>query len=186
MTVVHRPPSTFSRTEFERLARSGGFGRARVELRRGLITKMNPQYVPHAQVKARLAKALENAIDAAGLGWKIFQQVSVDFGEAFQPLPDIVVFDPADVPANLEGPLPASAVKLVVEVADASLADDVSEKLEDHAAAGLAEYWVADAKGRIILRHAKPEGDGFGLKETARFGEAFAPLAYAALHVSGA
>jgi Uma2 family endonuclease len=71
----------------------------------------------------------------------------------------------------------------VVEVADASLADDVGEKLEDYAAAGVAEYWVADVKGKILLRHAGPSVNGFAQRLTAHFGEAFSALAYPDLKI---
>ena len=77
----------------------------------------------------------------------------------FQPVADIVIWDPTLAPADLTGPIPGDAVKLVIEVADASLADDLGEKLEDYASAGVAEYWVADVQARQVLRHDGP-GDG--------------------------
>lgn len=183
MNLPHRAPTAFTSAEFTRLVRSGGFGRARVELRRGMIVKMNPQYVPHAKAKTLLAKAIKDALTSAGLAWEVFQEVSVDFAEDFQPAPDIVVWDPAAAPADLDGPVPASAVRLVVEVSDSSLLDDLGAKLEEYAAAGLAEYWVADVKGRLILRHTDAKTNTYGRREVARFGEMFSSLAYASLLV---
>jgi Uma2 family endonuclease len=90
-------------------------------------------------------------------------------------MPDIIVWSPADAPADLDGPIPAAAVKLIVEVSDASLADDLGEKLEDYAKGGLTEYWVADVKGRLILRHSGASAAGYAKREPLRFGEA-APL----------
>lgn len=40
-------PHHFTAKEFERIARSGGFGDLRVELRRGLIVQMNPRFFLH-------------------------------------------------------------------------------------------------------------------------------------------
>ena len=166
---------TFTSAEFGRIARAGGFGRARVELRGGMIVEMSPQHVPHASVKRLLAKAIEAGIERAGLPWIVDQEVSVAFFDGFEPMPDIVVWNPAEAPADLDGPIPANAVKLVVEVSDTSLADDLGDKLADYARAGLAEYWVADIKGKLLLRHDGPEASGYARREPLRFGEA-APM----------
>lgn len=171
MNAPHRALATFTNEQFERLVRSGGFGDMRVELRRGLIVKTSPQYVPHGTVKRLLAKALEAALAAAGLNWIVDQKISVRFGNGFEPLPDIIIWDPLAAPANLEGPIPADAVKLIVEVADSTLGDDLGEKLEDYATSGLAEYWVADLQGRLVLRHAGPQAGAYAKREPARFGE---------------
>ncbi len=170
--------ATFTNAEFERLVRSGGLGDMRVELRRGLIVKMSPQYYKHAAVKAALTFALAAAIEKAGLAWLVFNEASASFGSGFEPMPDIVVFDPSAVPADLDGPIPADAVKLIVEVADSSLADDLGEKLEDYAVAGLGEYWVADVQGRLILRHAGPQPSAYARREPAHFGDSFDALTH--------
>jgi Uma2 family endonuclease len=181
MNAPSRPPATFTTAEFQRLVRSGGLGDMRVELRRGMICKMSPQYVPHARVKMHLTHALDAALKAAGLGWEVWNEVSVAFGDGFEPLPDIVVWNPAEAPSDLDGPIPAAAVKLIVEVSDSSLADDLGEKLEDYAGGGLAEYWVADIKGKLILRHAGPQAGGYARREPLRFGEPASLLTHAAI-----
>ena len=183
MNVAHRAPSTFTNAEFERLVRSGGFGRVRVELRRGMIVKMNPQYVAHARAKTDLADAIKAGLHAAKLHWRVDQEVSVDLRSDFQPLPDIVVWDPAAAPADLDGPIPASAVRLIVEIADSTLSDDLGEKLEDYATAGVSEYWVADVKGRQILQHSGPGNGTYAPREPAGFGEIITSRTYPGLRV---
>lgn len=171
MNAPHRAPATFTNAQFERLVRSGGLGDRRVELRRGLMVEMSPQFYPHANVKLHLTLALIAALKAANLPWQVHSEISVAFGNGFEPMPDIAVWDPAAV-SDLTGPIPASAIKLIVEVADSSLGDDLGEKLEDYAASGLGEYWVADVKGRLILRHAGPGAKSYQRREPAMFGEA--------------
>jgi Uma2 family endonuclease len=183
MNAPHRAPATFTNAEFQRLVRSGGLGDTRVELRRGMIVKMNAQYVPHGTVKRLLAKALEAALAAAGLDWTVDQEISVAFGDGFEPMPDIVVWDRAAVHADLSGPIPASAVKLIVEISDTTLGDDLGEKLEDYASGGLAEYWVADVQGRIVLKNCEPRTQGYGQRQTGRFGETMTSLVYPSLSV---
>lgn len=156
MNAVTPQPRRFTRAEFDRIARTGGFGRLRVELRRGRIVEMSPQHNPHARLKMKLQRALDMAIAAAGLRLETVTEVSVGFGDGFEPMPDIVVIDPTLAPEALEGPLPAAAVKLVIEVASSSLADDLGAKASEYAEAGLAEYWVADVTARTLHRHGAP------------------------------
>ncbi|MBI1187668.1 MAG: Uma2 family endonuclease [Alphaproteobacteria bacterium] len=175
MNVPVRAPGRFTSAEYHRMARAGAFKDMRIELRRGMLVRMSPQHIPHASVKAALYLALEEAVRAAGLGWLVFSEVSVAATDDFDPMPDIVVWDPAGV-ADQSGAIPIAAVKLVVEVAETSLADDLGEKLEDYARSGLAEYWVADVKGRLILRHADPGPAGYARREPVLFGQAAAWL----------
>ena len=183
MNAPHGAPNTFTTAEFNRLVRSGGFGSARVELRRGLILKMNPQHLPHARVKDQLADAIKAGLKKAGLTWLAYQEVSVDFAEAFEPLPGIVVWDPSVVTDNIDGPVPAKAVRLIVEVSDSSLGDDLGEKLEDYASAGVAEYWVADVKGRVIFQHTGPSTSGYAKRNALPFGTTFKSQVHPTLQV---
>jgi Uma2 family endonuclease len=96
------------------------------------------------------------------------------------------VWDTAAAPANLDGPIPASAVRLIVEVADSTLSDDLGEKLADYATAGLPEYWVVDVRGRQILQHSGPGNGTYAPREPTRFGEIVASRAYPGLRVDTA
>ncbi|HEV7692418.1 MAG TPA: Uma2 family endonuclease [Hyphomonadaceae bacterium] len=160
--VQAHPP--FTSDEFYRMADRGAFAGFRVELRRGMILKMSPQHVPHARVKSDLQHALERAIKAAGLGWEVLTEATVSFGGGFEPMADITVFDPALLGGART--IPAAAVKLVVEVSETTLADDLGEKREDYAEGGLAEYWVADVQARTVIPHSQPK-DGAYLNEAA-------------------
>ncbi len=186
MNVSHRTPSTFTNAEFARLVRSGGFGSQRVELRRGWIVRMNAQHLAHAKAKTLLAKALEAGLQAAGLSWAVYQEVSVAYGVDFTPVSDIVVWDTKDANIDPDGPLPASAVKLIVEVADTTLADDLGEKAEDYARGGLPEYWVLDVKGRQILQHTGAANGVYGQRVALPFGAKIVSHAFPALIVDTA
>lgn len=183
MNAPHRALATFTNAQFERLVRSGGLGDKRVELRRGMIVEMSPQFYPHANTKTELTLAILAAVKAAGLSWRVFNEASVAFAGGFEPMPDVIVFDPAALTADLQGPIPAAAVKMIVEVADSSLGDDLGEKLEDYANGGLGEYWVADVKGRLILRHAGPQPNAYSRREPALFGKVVDSLTHPVLRV---
>ena len=103
MTVSASAPGRFTSAEYHRMARAGAFAEMRVELRRGVLVRMSPRYIPHARVKRLLAQALAESVSAAGLAWVVDQEVSVAFGDAFDAMPDIVVWDAAV--ADGEGPV---------------------------------------------------------------------------------
>jgi Uma2 family endonuclease len=161
LVQIHPP---FTSAEFYKMAEKGAFAGLRVELRRGVIQKMSPQHIPHAQMKADLQYALRAAVEAAGLSWLVLTEATVSFGDGFEPMPDIVVLD-ASLLTDPTRTINPAAVKLVVEVADSSLADDMGEKREDYARSGLREYWVADVQAGAVIRHAEPHGDRFTREE---------------------
>lgn len=166
MNALAQTHPPFTSAEFYRMAEKGAFAGFRVELRRGMILKMSPQHIPHALVQSGLFRRLTAALKEAGLDWEVLVGVTIGFGSGFEPMPDIVIYDPALV-VDEQGVLPPAAVKLVVEVSDSTLADDLGEKLEDYARAGLTEYWVADVKAKTVIRHAGPQGDTFARVEAA-------------------
>jgi Uma2 family endonuclease len=172
LAQIHPP---FTSAEFYKMAARGAFAGFRVELRRGMIVKMSPKYYPHGMLHDQLTMALKNAIQSAGLTWQVFSEITVSFGGGFEPMPDIVVFDP-DLVADKSGPIPPAAVKLVVEVSDSTLSDDMGEKREDYAQAGIAEYWVADVNAKRIIRHAETKGGAFGLEKPIALSEPVAML----------
>lgn len=128
-----------------------------------------------------LYDALQTGLAAGQTGWRLLTAATVAFGPDFQPMPDVLIYDPALIPAGHDGPVPAAAVKLVAEIADSSPADDLGEKLEDDAKAGLAEYWVLDVRGRLAIRHDGPGPNGYARRLPVRFEEALDSLTIAGL-----
>lgn len=175
MNALAKTHPPFTSAEFYKMAAKGAFDGFRVELRRGAIVKMSPKWYAHGKAQSDLMFALKSAIDAAGLGWLVISETTVCFGGGFEPMPDIVVLDPALVSAQ-NGPIPPAAVKLVVEVADASLDDDLGEKREDYAKAGAPEYWVADVNAKLVIRHASPKGSVFETEQPQPLSQPLAML----------
>lgn len=119
--------------------------------------------------------ALNDAVKRAGLAWQVLNEVTVNFGDGFEPMPDLVILD-ASLIEDASGPATPGAVKLVVEVSDATLEDDMGEKREDYAKAGVAEYWVADVKAKQVVRHANPKDGKFQTEERIALSEPVAML----------
>lgn len=152
---VQLPTARISDDEFERLIGEGAPEvQGRVELRNGALRRidpMNSQYVPHAWMKRKLARELEDAAAEAGLELDVLTECSVRFGGGFNPLPDVVIW----VPSAIAKSIPGEDVRLVVEVADTTQADDLGDKRDDYAKAG-PEYWVVDMKARTLHRFSRP------------------------------
>lgn len=166
-----RTPVILTDAQYEAMARRGAFvGLGRVELRGGVVVAMSPVHLNHSTVCTALLVAGHQALKGGGSGLRANVEITIRFGGGFSPTADIVIWDPASVPA-VDGPIPAEAVKLVIEVVDASLPDDLGQKLVDYAQAGLAEYWVADATARVIHICTDPQPHGFARRRVVRFGE---------------
>lgn len=148
-------PLRLSDAEFDALVDAGMTAQlGRVELRGGELWRMNPVDLPHARMRRALARQLETA--AANVGLDVVDEVGVYF-QGYVPVPDIVIFAQSRPARKLAG----ADVRLIVEVSDTTLDDDLGDKRARYAAARLGEYWVVDMKARRILRFHAPAGDAF-------------------------
>jgi Uma2 family endonuclease len=182
MNALAKTHPSFTSAEFYKMASKGAFAGFRVELRRGMIVKMSPKWFAHGAVQADLMFGLKAAVDAVGLDWLVVSETTVNYGGGFEPMPDLIVLDPALLPQE-NGPIPPAAVKLIVEVGDTTIEDDLGDKREDYARAGVAEYWVADVNARELVRHADPGGETFGTEARTPFSEPLAMLTAPAVTV---
>ena len=155
--------------QFSVMVEAGAFAGARgVELRGGLLYEMNAQYVPHMLAKSRLFLALATALQAIGSPLEVSSEGSVQLGESEVPMPDLIVWEPVRV----RGPVPRERVRLLVEVSDTTLTDDLGHKRTLYAAAGVPEYWVVDVFGRAIHQYWAPEDGVYARSAVVPFGEA--------------
>jgi Uma2 family endonuclease len=159
-------PILMTDADFDRFIASGASAAlGRVELRGGALVQMSPQNLPHGRLKFWIAKLLDTAATAAGL--VVDTEVTVRFGQGFRPLPDVTVW----TGGPLVGTIPGDKVRLIVEVADATLADDLGDKRAEYAAAGLPEYWVLDVNARCVHRFHAPGADAYAKADVFRDGE---------------
>jgi Uma2 family endonuclease len=153
--------------EFALMAHRGAFeGLGRFELRAGKLHRMRPVHHPHARLAARILAALFGALDAGAPDLEISGETTLGFDDGFSPTADIVVCE-----GRFEGFVPGHAARLIIEVAQSSLADDLGDKAISYARGGLAEYWVADVQARVIHQHWAPSATGFAQRRVIRFGE---------------
>lgn len=169
------PLLRLSSGQLEAMAACGALaGLPRIELRDGVLCQMNPQYRPHLLAKAVIYDALRDALRALGLPLGVASEGSVRVGEHEVPMPDVIVWEVH----RGAGPVPVEHVRLVVEVSDTTLDDDLGRKRLVYAGGGVPEYWVVDLAGQVVRQHWAPGEAGYGRDASVAFG---VPLAAATL-----
>lgn len=166
--------------EFDRLGAAGDASvRGRTELRRGIVVRMAPEHLPHARFKFWMAKRLEAAVAASGLGLVVDLDVTVRFaGRNFRPMPDAVIWDGGPL---TDAPVPAEKARLCVEVSHSTLASDKGDKRREYAEAGLAEYWVLDVNARVVHRFWSPRDGDCADRDIIRAGQTLTSVTLAGL-----
>lgn len=156
--AIHQKP--LSLDEF--LAHYGGDNR--YELIDGEVFDLEPTGL-HEEVAAFITTKICVQIDRADLPWFVLQRgllrPSNTAMTAFRP--DIAVVDQDEL---TQEPLwydqsiltLGTSIKFVAEVVSSNWQNDYARKLEDYAALGIPEYWIADYAGLGGTRHiGKPK-----------------------------
>ena len=94
-----------------------------------------------------------------GKGWAPPKFISIQathrFTEHDAPEPDLALLEAEPIPGALIDELP----RLVIEVSDTSLAEDLGRKKADYARFGAPEYWVLDIAGQRLLVFRDPDAE---------------------------
>jgi Uma2 family endonuclease len=154
---AHQPVSL---DEF--IARYGGDNR--YELIDGEVFDLEPTG-QHEEVAALITAKICVQIDQLGLPWFVLQRglfrPSSASMTAFRP--DVMVVDRTEVAKESLWQEQSiitrgSSIKFVAEVVSGNWQNDYARKVEDYAALGIPEYWIADYLGLGGIRHiGKPK-----------------------------
>ena len=131
----------------------------RYELYAGIVYAMTPERAGHAKVKFALQTALQTAIRRAGISCHMLPDgmtVRVDRDTAHEP--DALIYRGRELPDSaVEVPAPV----IVVEVLSPSTRYvDASAKLAGYfRVASVQHYLIADPDTRLLVHHARGEGD---------------------------
>lgn len=66
--------------------------------------------------------------------------------------------------------MPVEHVRLVVEISDTTLEDDLGRKRHLYAAGGIPEYWVVDFSGGVVRQHWVPADGSYADETVLPFG----------------
>lgn len=158
----------------------GLFRGERVELWRGWIVQMGPQKSPHAAAVQRLNYIFVLALRPGKVA-EVRVQLPLALSDNSEPEPDITVV----APGSYESAHPsASDVRLLIEVAESSLADDRGFKAEEYAGAGIPEYRIVNLIDGLVEVHTRPMHGRYGSVIAAGRGQTLRPVAFPELAVS--
>lgn len=146
--------------QYEAMAASGAIPTSlRVHLINGYLVEKMTQKPPHV-IAANLSR--EELARVTPRGWHIRSAQPVRLpGQASEPEPDHCIARGTIVDHAERHPGPGD-IALVVEVSDASLADDRKLAAEVYGPAGIPVYWIIDVNGRRVEVYTGPGPRGYG------------------------
>jgi len=146
----------------------------KTELIDGEIVYMNAQHRPHARIKSRLYRLIADALDQIGSDLEALIEGSI----AMPPHNISLTAEPEG-----KGLIPLGSLALVIEVADATVANDLGRKRRIYAREGVPEYWVVDVNKAVIHQMWAPAGDSYAEQRDIAFGVRIAAATVAGLAV---
>lgn len=139
------------RVEYERLVDIGFFGpEERLELVGGVLVVREPQGSRHATGIRGVETMLRRVF---GAGWDVRSRLPIALDDESEPEPDVAV-----VPGTYRDYRDAHPTRplLIVEIADAGLTFDRTDKASLYARARVADYWIANVTEGVLEVHRDP------------------------------
>ncbi|MEM6434286.1 MAG: Uma2 family endonuclease [Cyanobacteria bacterium P01_D01_bin.115] len=158
--------------DYHRMIAVGLLGDRRVELLNGLVLEMAPEGPDHADLSTG---ATEFFVMRSRGRYQVRDAKPITIAAiGSEPEPDIALVRRQ---AYRHGhPTPVD-VFLIIEFANSSLEKDTEEKRQVYAAAGIADYWVANLKDSELIVYREPQGEDYQLAQRLRDG-LISPLAF--------
>jgi Uma2 family endonuclease len=170
------PRKRWTRDQCAPLEASGLFERERLELLDGeLITKIGKNR-PHVNAFTLMQIWLVRAFGERFVNAEAPIDVSPADNPSNEPEPDLIVLK-RDFSTFRSGNPQPEDLSLVVEIADSSLAFDLTTKAALYARASIPEYWVLDVAGRRLIVHREPASGRYTMVEMYSENESVCPLA---------
>lgn len=163
--------------EYDRMIEQGVFDETRdrrIELINGELREMSPPGPSHEDVIDLLTDWSTASAPRDRVRVRVQNSIGIPPSDS-APQPDVAWVERKSY--RRRRPLPAE-VLLLIEVADSSLADDRFVKGPLYAAAGIAEYWIANLPGRCIEVHRNPAGGKYNDVRSCAIDDAISPLAF--------
>jgi Uma2 family endonuclease len=162
----------FTIDELQAFEAKGFFkGRGRLVLLDGVIHEIPTDGFRHTHWAMEIAGELVQAF--RGNGYFIGIQTTLHLSARNAPSPDIYVLK-GPLP---QGDVPAQAIALVIEVADTSLSDDLSDSASRYARHGVEEFWVVDVNAAVTHVHRTPADGAYPAPRVVPFAEQLTAVA---------
>jgi Uma2 family endonuclease len=167
----------WTRAECERVE-AAGIDLQHVELIEGELIDKMPKNRPHVKAAALLTAWLIQIFGGLRVNAEAPIDVAPEDNPTNQPVPDFIVLarEYADSARYLSTTPQPQDLDMVIEIADTSLAFDLTVKAALYARAGIAEYWVLDVPGHRLIVHRDPQNGQYALVTAYNEHEDLAPL----------
>lgn len=179
MLAVQNPPrKRWTRAEYERLEAAGIFDQQRVELIEGELIDELAKTRREIVASSMMIGWLLEVFGAKRWSYAAPVDIAPEDNPRNQPQPDMISLtrECSETRYWTNAPQPQDP-DLVVEIADTSLAFDLTIKAALYARAGFVEFWVLDVPGRRLIVHGDPENGQYGSVIAYNEHENLAPLA---------
>lgn len=158
----------FTVAEYARMLTAGILSEDdRVELIDGEVRVLSPIGPRHAALVDRLNRILVLLCATSAI---VRVQSAMQLNDYTEPQPDLAVLQPRDDFYATAHPL-AADVRLVIEVADTSIAYDRDEKLPRYALSGIPEAWLIDLNQQVVEQYTQPRNGKYRNKLTLERGD---------------
>lgn len=168
--------ANFTLEQYERMVEAGAFDghlRQHVEFIHGEIREMNPIGSFHSQVLNDVTDWSYDVTPRREIAIRVQTTIRIP-SQNSAPEPDLVWVRRRSYAQR--HPEPAD-VLLLVEVAESSLTEDRTEKLELYAEAGIQEYWIVNLVDFAIEVHRQPAGRSYSWSQSFGRGACVTPIA---------
>ena len=146
---IHR----WTQDEYYKMAELGFFHNKRVELIEGKIIEMAPMKSSHATSVSLASEILRERFDK---NFCVRSQLPLSFSEINEPEPDVAIVRGTIRDFSVAHPKTA---ELVVEISDATLRYDRTEKMNLYAKNKIPDYWIVNIKNRCVEIYRRPIQD---------------------------
>lgn len=154
--------------DFWVLADAGAFqDYAKAELIEGEVWIVNAVWRWHARVTAHFTIETGVALRQLGSALVVYGSGSVNLSDDSVLEPDVCV---GEALPDGQG-MPLAAVRLAIEVSDATVSRDLGVKARLYGLAGIPEYWVVDREGGRVVQMWAPGPDGYAERREVPFGK---------------
>jgi Uma2 family endonuclease len=144
--------------DFHRMVKAGILGEDdRVELIEGELFDMAPIGSQHASIVDALVEMLTLGAKGRVL---VRAQGPLQIPLHNEPLPDVLLLKPRADRYRNAWPQPQD-VRLIIEVADSTVARDRDVKIPIYGRHGIPEAWLVDVQRQVITVYQQPCGEGY-------------------------
>lgn len=159
-------PARFTGDEFIRMAATGAFDDMKLELADGELERMNPPMSDHSWHQSDVFASLLPVARAAGLF--ALAETGLRLSDSTVRVCDVSLVRTRPDTNRL---FSAADIVLAVEIAETSIARDLSIKRTEYATAGIPHYWIIDGHRSVVHIFADPIAGEYARVSTVDFGD---------------